>query len=272
MAIAPSPAAVATRLIERWRTSPAAKEPLAQALAGQLDAIGVVDDAVEDGVGERWDADQIVPAVHGNLAGDDERAFVVAILDDFEQIARLIGRERFGSPVVQDEQFDARQGAQEPGVARIPMGDGQIGEEPGGAGVENGHVFSARLLAEGAGEPALAQAARPGHEQIATLGDPVTSGELEEERAVEPAGALIVDVLDAGRMTQLSDPGARFELLLSAQRQLVFEQQTEPFGMIEAARFMFVFEFLEPFGQAVKTEGVQLVERGMGEHGISSQW
>ncbi len=51
---------------------------------------------------------------------------IVAILGDFEQIARLIGRERFGSPVIQDEQFGARQGAQEPGVARIPMGEGQI--------------------------------------------------------------------------------------------------------------------------------------------------
>jgi len=40
------------------------------------------------------------------------------------------------------------------------MGDGEIGEEPGGAGVEDGHVFSARLVAEGAGEPSLAQAAR----------------------------------------------------------------------------------------------------------------
>ena len=58
-------------------------------------------------VGKRGHADQIMPAVHGNLAGDDERAFVVAILDDFEQIARLIRGERFGSPVVQDEQFDA---------------------------------------------------------------------------------------------------------------------------------------------------------------------
>ena len=127
-------------------------------------------------------------------------------------------------------------------------------------------------MAERAGEPTFAQAARPGYEQIAALGDPIASGELEEERAVEPARALIVDVLDAGRMTQLSDPGARFELLLPAQRQFVFEQQTEPFGVIEAARFRFVFEFLEPFGQAVKTEGVQLVERRMSEHRISSQW
>ena len=98
------------------------------------------------------------------------------------------------------------------------------------------------------------------------------SGELEEERAVEPARTLIVDVLDAGWMTQLGDPGARFELLLPAQREFVFEQQPEPFGMIEAARFRFVFEFLEPFGQAVEAEGVQLVECRMSEHGDFSQW
>ena len=52
-----------------------------------------MNDAIEDGVGECGYPDQIVPAVDGNLAGDDERAFVVAILDDFQQIARLIGRE-----------------------------------------------------------------------------------------------------------------------------------------------------------------------------------
>ncbi len=96
-----------------------------------------------------------------------------------------------GSVLSGNQQFDARQGAQEPGVARIPMGDGQIGEEPGGAGVEDGEIFSARLVAERASKPALAQAARPGQEQIAALGDPVASGELEEERAVEPTRDLI---------------------------------------------------------------------------------
>ena len=111
----------------------------------------------------------------------------------------------------------------------------------------------------------------PGQEQIAALGDPVAGGELEEERAVEPAGTLIVDVLDAGGMAQLGDPGARFELLLPAQRQLVFEQQAEPFGVFKATRFGPVFQFLEAFGQAVKTERVQLVKRGVSEHGISCQ-
>ena len=121
-------------------------------------------------------------------------------------------------------------------------------------------------MAEGAGEPALAQATGPGDQQVAALGDPVAGGELEEQRAVEPARTLIVDVLDAGGMAQPGDPGARFELLLPAQRQLVFEQQAEPFGVIEAARFGPVFQFLESFGQAVKAKRGQMVERGMSEH------
>jgi len=178
----------------------------------------------------------------------------------------LIGRERFGSPIIENEQFDARQGAQEPGVARVAVRDGEIGEQPGNAGVENGDVFSARLVAERAGEPTLAQPAGAGYEQIAALGDPVAGGELEEQGAIEPARALIVDVLDAGGMTQASDPGAGLEPLLSAQRQLVFEQQTEPFRVIEAAHFGFVFEFLESLGHAGETEGVQLFDCGVSEH------
>ena len=66
---------------------------------------------------------------------------------------------------------------------------------------------------------------------------------------------LMVDVLDAGGMAQLGDPGPCFKLLLPAQRQFVFEQQSEPFGVIEAARFGFVFEFPESLGEAMKTEG-----------------
>src|SRR5271163_4084326 len=68
--------------------------PFAQTLAGQFDPISVVNDTIEDGVGERGNPDQVMPSVHGNLAGDDERALVVAIFDDFQKIARLSGGER----------------------------------------------------------------------------------------------------------------------------------------------------------------------------------
>jgi hypothetical protein len=42
-----------------------------QAVAGEIDAVGVVHDAIEDGVGIGRIADQVVPLVDGDLAGDD---------------------------------------------------------------------------------------------------------------------------------------------------------------------------------------------------------
>ncbi len=67
-------------------------------------------------------------------------------------------------------------------------------------------------------------------------------------------------------MTQARNPGAGLEPLLPAWRHFVFEQQAEPFRVIEVARFGLVFEFLESLGHARETEGVQLFERGVREH------
>ena len=63
---------------------------LAQALAREFDAVGVVNYTVEDGVGERGNANQVVLAVDWNLTGDDERSLVVTIFDDFEHISCLV--------------------------------------------------------------------------------------------------------------------------------------------------------------------------------------
>jgi hypothetical protein len=45
-----------------------------------------VDDAIEDGVSVCGIADQLVPFVDGDLAGDDGRPSAVAFFEDFEEI------------------------------------------------------------------------------------------------------------------------------------------------------------------------------------------
>ena len=57
--------------------------PLAHALAGKFDPVGIVDDAIEDRIGKRRIADDIMPAIYRHLAGENDRARVVTILDDF---------------------------------------------------------------------------------------------------------------------------------------------------------------------------------------------
>jgi hypothetical protein len=66
------------------------------ALTGQFDAIGIVYEAIEDGVGDGRISDDLVPSVDRNLAGDDGRAPLVAILDDLEEVTTLIVVELFG--------------------------------------------------------------------------------------------------------------------------------------------------------------------------------
>jgi hypothetical protein len=55
--------------------------------SGEIDAMGVVDDAVEDGVGVGRVTDDLVPFVDRDLAGEDGRATAVAFFEDFVEVA-----------------------------------------------------------------------------------------------------------------------------------------------------------------------------------------
>ena len=155
------------------------------------------------------------------------------------------------------------------GVASVAAGEREGGEQPRHAVIEDGQVLPAGLLAEGAGEPAFADAAGAGDQQITPRADPVAVGELEEQRAIEPAGSAEVDILDAGLMAQPRRPGASLEALLASQRHFVVEQEAEPFGMFEVARLGRGFERLEALGHAVEAEGMQKIDGRVGQHGLS---
>jgi len=69
----------------------AGDEVAAQRGAFQVDAVSAVDDAIEDRVGEGRIADHLMPAIDRDLTGDQQRAPVVPVVDDLEQVAALIG-------------------------------------------------------------------------------------------------------------------------------------------------------------------------------------
>ena len=66
----------------------------AQAVAGKIDAMRVVDDAIQDRVRISGIADQFMPFVHGDLVGDDCRSPAVALFEDFEEVVASGGIER----------------------------------------------------------------------------------------------------------------------------------------------------------------------------------
>src|SRR5689334_21805215 len=81
----------------------------AQGLALQLEPVSAVNEAVEHRVGNGGIADVGVPVVDWQLAGDDGGSAAVPIVDDFQQIASLLGGEWCQSPVIEDEDLHACQ-------------------------------------------------------------------------------------------------------------------------------------------------------------------
>ena len=75
---------------------------LAHALASEVQAMGIVHEAVKDGVGDGWVGDHFVPVLYIYLAGHDGAAASVPIIEDLQKVAALIGRHIGEPPVVKD--------------------------------------------------------------------------------------------------------------------------------------------------------------------------
>jgi len=127
-------------------------------VASEIDAVGVVDDAIENGVSVGRIADQVMPFVDRDLTGDDGGSPAVAFFEDFEEIVACCGIERFESPIIEDEQLHAAERPQDASVAAIAASEREIGEQLWNALVEDGAVVATGLVAERGGKPTFAGA------------------------------------------------------------------------------------------------------------------
>ncbi len=64
--------------------------------------MGVVDEAVEDGVGVGRVADHRMPFVDRDLAGENGRAAAVAFFEDLVEVSPGAGVEGVKTPIVED--------------------------------------------------------------------------------------------------------------------------------------------------------------------------
>jgi hypothetical protein len=122
----------------------------------------------------------------------------MSVLDDLEEICRLVGGERPQGKVVEDEDedIDPGQRQQETGRAAVEAGQGQVEEQPWHPLVEGGATGADRRLSHRAGEEGLATASRPPDQDVVMPGHPLGGGEAQDLGAVQPAGVAEVDVLD----------------------------------------------------------------------------
>lgn len=108
--------------------------------------MGVVNQSVKDSVAQGGVADDLVPFLDGQLAGNQGRAQVVAILQDLQDVPALLVGEVGQSPVVNDEEIDACIGRQELPVAPVGPAQGQFVKELGCPRVDGPVAFAAGLV------------------------------------------------------------------------------------------------------------------------------
>ena len=84
---------------------------LSQAIAGEFDPVGVVNEAVQDCVGVGGIRDDLVPLVHGQLAGDERRSSTISLFDDLEEFVTRLRVDGLQGKIADDEELDAEEGA-----------------------------------------------------------------------------------------------------------------------------------------------------------------
>src|SRR6267154_2368844 len=127
---------------------------LSHAFSGELKAVSVVNEAVQDGVAEGGVADNVMPMFDGDLAGDDGRGATMAIIKDLQKVAPFGRIENRKAPVVEDQELHAADGFEKADISAVKPGEGERFKQAQHAMVLVRTVVAASLVAEGAGNPA----------------------------------------------------------------------------------------------------------------------
>ena len=91
----------------------------------------------------------IVPALHGELAGDDRRALAEAVLEEVIEITSTVIVESDHAPVVEDQDVDAGEASEQADVGAVGARERELIEEPRGAAVDRAEAVADRVLGEG---------------------------------------------------------------------------------------------------------------------------
>ena len=205
-------------------------------VTAQLDAMRVVDEPVEDGVGYGGITECLVPVLHWRLAGDDGRAALGAVLDDLQQVGRLLAGQRLHREVVKDQDTDAGPAGEQPGHAPIYACDGELVDHAREAHVERGVAFADGGLGECASDVGLPKPSGADDQDVLVGVDPARLRQLKDQCTVQSPRGMEVDVLEAGLVAQPRRLEVAAQATVLALLQLSVDEHAEP--VVEAERLI----------------------------------
>src|SRR5262245_25907549 len=94
--------------------------------------------AVQDRIGNGNVANPAMPVLGGKLRGDDGGTVLGAVVDDLQEVFASDGLQRMQSPVIEHQGIDLGECREAALVGAIAASDAQFLQQPGKASVEGG--------------------------------------------------------------------------------------------------------------------------------------
>src|SRR5713101_5317469 len=157
----------------------------AEAGAGDLDEVGAVGEPIERGGGEEGIAEQLRPLGPIAIAGEQDRGFLISLIDDVVEVLGAGRAKAFETEVVEDEQVGAGVAEEALVVGAVGSATGKMGQHLRGVDERVVEVAAAGLGGEGVGEMALADPGRAVEQDVLVALDELAGGEVEDLRLVE---------------------------------------------------------------------------------------
>ena len=88
--------------------------------------MGIVHDAIKNGVCDGGFADHVMPLRDRQLGGDQRGFPAIALFEDLEEVKSLLIGQRMRAPIVENEELDPRKFVDEPWEATIKTGKCQV--------------------------------------------------------------------------------------------------------------------------------------------------
>lgn len=96
----------------------------------ELDAVSVVNDAVEDGIGQGGVADGLMPVLEGELTGDERRLSTDTVFQDLQEVTASGFSKGCESEVIDHDEPGLLESIENPGTGAVRSGSGKLFQEP----------------------------------------------------------------------------------------------------------------------------------------------
>ena len=232
----------------------------------------MMDQPVQDGIGEGGISNDIMPVLEGELAGNEGGSPAGPVLDDFQQVSAFGLVQGGQAIVVNGQQVGLLESVHKLGIGAIGPGSGQFIDEAGKAEVAGGEPLPAGGLSEGTGQIGFACAGGAGDEDDLMVLDPIAGGEAEDDGAIESSWGTEVQILDGGRKAELGLAQQLGLTAVLADGGLSFDEEGETVFEGEALDIRQGLLLLEGIGHAGEAEIAETGEGRLEKHRSLSQF